>query len=163
MWVFRSLSAVVYKLDPSRSAEVPKSHFGIEAEGILVVDRYSAYKAMVKINGIILAYCWAHVRRDFLGVAKDWPRLEAWAMEWVEAIGNLYHLNHLRVQSFNELTFAEKDQDLKTAIEKMQRQYEAELADGEIHPACRKTLESLKNHWEGTDGLRRASGNSHGQ
>ena len=71
IWVFRSLSAVVYQLDPSRSAEVPKSHFGIEAEGILVVDQYSAYKAMVKINGIILAYCWAHVRRDFLGVAKD--------------------------------------------------------------------------------------------
>ena len=149
MWVFRSPSAAVYKLDPSRSAEVPKSHFGIEAEGILVVDRYSAYKAMVKINGIILAFCWAHVRRDFLGVAKDWPRLEAWAMEWVEAIGHLYHLNHLRVQSFNELPFAEKDQDLKTAIEKMQRQYEAELTDGEIHPACRKALESLKNHWEG--------------
>jgi hypothetical protein len=47
LWVFRSESTVVYVLDPSRAAEVPEGHFGKEAAGILVVDRYSAYKAMV--------------------------------------------------------------------------------------------------------------------
>lgn len=150
MWVFGSLSTVVYKLDPSRSSAVPKAHFGNESEGILLVDRYSAYKAMVKINGIILAFCWAHVRRDFLGVAKNWPQQEAWGLEWVEAIGNLYHLNALRLESLDEPeAFAKKDQDLRTAIVQMVRQYKAELNSVDMHPACRKVLESLKNHWEG--------------
>jgi transposase len=150
MWVFRSPSTVVYKLDPSRSSAVPKAHFGTEAKGILLVDRYSAYKAMVKINGIILAFCWSHVRRDFLGMAKDWPQQEAWAMEWVEAIGHLYHLNALRLEILDDPeTFAKKDQDLRDAIEKMERQYKAERDSVDIHPARRKVLESLKNHWEG--------------
>ena len=150
MWVFGSPSAVVYKLDPSRSAEVPKAHFGNESVGILLVDRYAAYKAMVKINGIILAFCWAHVRRDFLGVAKNWPQQEAWGMEWVEAIGNLYHLNTLRLKSLDEAeAFAKKDQDLRDALQKMERQYQTELDNVDLHPACRKALASLKNHWEG--------------
>lgn len=149
MWVFRSQSSVVYKLDPSRSAEVPKAHFGKESKGILLVDRYSAYKAMIKINGIILAFCWAHVRRDFLGVAKDWTQQEAWAMEWVESIGHLYHLNDLRVKTLNEPTFAKRDQMLRNAIEKMETQYQAELEQTDLHPACRKVLKSLTNHWEG--------------
>jgi len=65
MWVFISPSTVVYTLDPSRSAKVPEAHFDTVTEGILVVDRYSAYKALVKGINIILAFCWAHVRRYF--------------------------------------------------------------------------------------------------
>ena len=56
---------VIYILDPSRSAQVIKEPFGENSQGILSVDRYSAYKAMAKVLDIILAFCWAHVRRDF--------------------------------------------------------------------------------------------------
>ena len=78
MWVFISPCTVVCNLDPSRSSKVPKAHFGTLAEGILVVDRYSAYKALVKGINVILAFCRAHVRRDFLGVGKGWPQHETW-------------------------------------------------------------------------------------
>jgi hypothetical protein len=39
---------------------------------VLLVDRYSAYKAMiwVKDGVLVLAFCWAHVRRDFIRVGK---------------------------------------------------------------------------------------------
>jgi transposase len=42
-------------------------------EGILSVDRYAAYQAMkqVKEGLILFAFCWAHVRRDFLEAAPD--------------------------------------------------------------------------------------------
>ena len=135
MWMFRSSSSVVYYLDPTRSSKVPKAHFGKEIWGILLVDRYSAYKAMIKINGIILAFCWAHVRRDFLDLARDRPQQEAWAMEWVESIGNLYHLNDLRIQALEDPSFGEKDQDLRDAIGKMEQQSKEELENAEIHPA----------------------------
>ena len=64
MWVFLSQSTVVYKLDPSRSADVPESHFGDAREGFLIVDRYSAYKKFVKGTRIILCFCWAHPRGE---------------------------------------------------------------------------------------------------
>src|SRR5207249_885759 len=69
MWLFESKDAVVFTLDKGRAHEVPEAHFGEQAKG-LVVDRYKAYKAMkhVKEGRLILAFCLAHPRRDFLDV-----------------------------------------------------------------------------------------------
>jgi transposase len=144
MWVFSSPSAVVYKLDPSRSAEVPKAHFGVVEEGILAVDRYGAYKAMAKNGKIILAFCWAHVRRDFLGIANNWPEHETWAMARVEEIANLYHLNHLRLAVLDKPeAFEKRDRDLRDAVDQMAQKRDDELSKTNIHPARKKVLESL--------------------
>ena len=81
LWVFNSEDAVVYLLDGSRSHHVPEDHYPAQADGVLMVDRYGAYKAMfqVKNGGLLLAFCWAHVRRDFVRVGKGWPELKPWA------------------------------------------------------------------------------------
>jgi transposase len=55
---------------PGRGADVPKAHFAKLhydlVEVVLVCDRYSAYKCLAKdCDALILAFCWAHVRRDF--------------------------------------------------------------------------------------------------
>ena len=68
LWVFLGQDTVAYRLDPHRSHDVPEGHFAAEASLVLMVDRFSAYKAMaqVKAGSIVLAFCWAHVRRDFV-------------------------------------------------------------------------------------------------
>jgi transposase len=150
MWVFRSPHTVVYRLDKSRCAEVPKAHFGIVKEGILVVDRYAAYKAMAKHSQIILAFCWAHVRRDFLSLATHWPKQESWALQWVQDIGHLYHLNSRRLALMDHpRKFEQRNLQLKTAVDQMAQKRDVQLNNPKSHPACRKILESLKNHWEG--------------
>src|SRR5437660_3397505 len=70
LWVFNSKDTVVYILDGSRSHQVPEDHYPPQAGGVLMVDRYSAYKAMLQVkNGtLILVFCCAHVRRDFVRV-----------------------------------------------------------------------------------------------
>lgn len=40
LWVFASEQAIVFVLDPSRSGDVPIKHFGPDAVGIIVCDRY---------------------------------------------------------------------------------------------------------------------------
>ena len=94
LWVFNSDDTVVYILDASRSHQVPEDHYPAQAGGVLMVDRYSAYKAMLQVkNGtLILAFCWAHVRRDFVRVGKGWPELKAWALQWLRRIRELYRL-----------------------------------------------------------------------
>ena len=85
-------------------ADVPLKHFkNIKHDKIIVVcDRYSSYKSLAKqLPSIILAFCWAHVRRDFLDAAKKYPALEDWALCWVEKIGKIYHINHLRCKNFD--------------------------------------------------------------
>jgi transposase len=97
LWVFAAAESVVFVLDPTRAHEVPENHFG-DHDGILNVDRYSAYKAMrqVKAGRIVLAFCWAHVRRDFLAVLTSWPELSDWAWSWLEDIALLYQHNAAR-------------------------------------------------------------------
>jgi len=80
--LFPGKDAVAYVLDATRSHDVPESHSGKAVESVLVVDRYSAYKAMaqVKSGKLQLAFCWAHVRRDFVRVGKGYPELKQWAL-----------------------------------------------------------------------------------
>jgi transposase len=152
LWLFRSRTAVVFVLDPGRAHDVPEEHFGPDARGILIVDRYSAYKAMaqVKAGQIVLAFCWAHQRRDFIGLANDWPTLEAWALSWIEAIGELYHLNAQRLEVRKDaVAFARGDQALRQAVDAFGQRWQTELQQPDLHPACQRVLTSLQEHWQG--------------
>ena len=152
MWLFESKDAAVFTLDKGRSHNVPEDHFGKEAKGIIMVDRYSAYKAMkqVKDGRVRLAFCWAHVRRDFLDCEKSWPNHSEWAATWVERIGLLYHLNKERMQAKEKgQDFHQKNAKLKEAVEAMRLEMEKELQDEKQHPAKKKVMSSLKEHWGG--------------
>jgi transposase len=152
LWVFHSAEAVVFVLDQGRAHDVPEEHLGPVEEGILSVDRYAAYKAMkqVKEGLILLAFCWAHVRRDFLGVARSWPKEEEWALGWVGRIGQLYKDNQARLEVQEDAAaFAVQDQRLRQQVEAMAEQAHKELADPRIHPARQKVLVSLQEHWGG--------------
>ena len=116
LWVFHSCEVVIFILAAGRSHDVPEEHLGpVEGRGILVVDRYRAYQAVDKVKSglIVLAFCWAHVRRDFLAVARSWPDQEAWALGWVEQIGQLYQLNDARLKVRGDVAaFAVADGEL---------------------------------------------------
>jgi transposase len=152
LWVFHAAEVVVFILAAGRAHDVPEEHLGVDAEGILVVDRYKAYQAIqqVKDGLIVLAFCWAHVRRDFLTAARTWPEEQEWALGWVARIGELYRLNEVRLAAREEpYEFAVADDELRTAVTALQEQGEAELAQADVPPARRKVLESLGNHWTG--------------
>jgi len=150
LWVFHSASTVVFVLDPTREARVPETYFQDVEHGVLIVDRFSSYKAIVQVKDgrILLAFCWVHVRRDFLEIAQDWPSHRDWGLGWVDAIGALFHLNHRRLEAPCE-QFAEWDQALREAVEQMKLQRDEELRDEQLHPVRRKALKSLRNHWAG--------------
>lgn len=161
LWAFLGQDTVVYRLDPSRSHNVPEKHYGASPDGtaadgkpslvVLMVDRYSAYKAMLQVKDgrIVLAFCWAHQRRDFIRVGKAWPELKDWALDWLRRIRALYRLNHTRLQSTDAAERTQADAQLRLAIAAMKTQRDQELADSQLRAPCRKVLESLSEHWEG--------------
>jgi transposase len=143
---------VVFVLAQGRAHDVPEDYLGPDATGMMVVDRYQAYQAIaqVKQGQIVLAFCWAHVRRDFLTVARTWPEQEGWALAWVERIGEVYRRNDARRAALEEpAAFAAADGPLRVAVAALGAQGEAELAAPGLHPARRKVLESLGAHWTG--------------
>jgi transposase len=151
LWIFHNEETVVFKIDPSRSSKVLFEHFGKDHDGgILNVDRYSAYKVIAKLGLFILAFCWAHVRRDFLNYSKEYPHKEDWGLEWVERINHLYHINNQRIQfESSSEKFIHYNQELKQSLEGMRKQLEIELEDPNLLPSAKKRLKSLNNHWSG--------------
>jgi transposase len=152
LWVFHADETVVFVLAMGRSHEVPETHFGPVKSGIMVVDRYKAYQAIDKVKAglIVLAFCWAHQRRDFLDLARSWPKLEDWALGWVTRIRDLYQLNDKRVAVIDQpKEFAEADRHVRDQVTSMKTQAEAELAEPHPHPAKQAVLESMGNHWTG--------------
>lgn len=152
LWVFAAKESIVFVLDPTRAHDVPEEHFGDDAEGIASVDRYSAYKAMaqVKAGNITLAFCWAHVRRDFLTVLTGWSDLTDWAWSWVEGIGLLYHHNDQRLAVQDDATkYAEADRLVRDQVERLRQRRDEELSQPNLRQPQRKTLTSLQEHWSG--------------
>jgi transposase len=152
LWVFLGEDTVVFRLDPTRSHEVPEGHFPADARVVLMVDRYSAYKAMaqVKLGDVVLVFCWAHVRRDFVKVGKGWPEHKEWALAWLGRIRVLYRHDHCRRHALARSgEFTAADVELRRTVAAMQTQADAELADPKLATPCRKVLRSLQEHWSG--------------
>ena len=152
LWVFLGEDTVVFRLDPTRSHEVPEGHFPADARAVLMVDRYSAYKAMaqVKLGNVVLVFCWAHVRRDFVTVGKGWPEHKEWALAWLGRIRALYrHDRGRRSTKTGSAEFTAADIELRQSVAAMQAQADAELADPKLPTPCRKVLASLQEHWSG--------------
>ena len=148
LWVFNGEDTVVYLLDDSRSHHVPEDHYPSQAGGVLLVDRYSAYKAMLQVkNGtLILVFCWAHVRRDFVRVGKGWPELKPWALAWLRRIRDLYRWNRQRLA---HPTDPAGQVGLEQASAAMRQQLDLELADPKLRMPVDKALTSLQEHWSG--------------
>ena len=162
LWVMQSASVVLYRMAPGRGADVPKAHFAKLhkdlVDVVLVCDRYRAYKCLAKAcDDLILAFCWAHVRRDFLKAARSWPDLASWMFTWVEDIRELYRLNAARLEVWDETLrleqqpapFVERHRDLETQLSQMQARCKAHLQEPDLHLVKHKVLSSLHTHWDG--------------
>ena len=152
LWVFLGEDTVAFRLDPGRSHDVPEGHFPPDAKAVLMVDRYSAYKAMaqVKLGGIVLAFCWAHVRRDFVKVGKAWPKHKEWALAWLRLIRELYHHDrNRRAAAATDAAYRAADAELRRVASTMRTGAVAELAEPNLATPCRQVLSSLQDHWEG--------------
>jgi len=152
LWAFHAAEVVVFVLAQGRAHDVPEDYLGPDATGIMGGDRYKAYQAIaqVKDGRIVLAFCWAHVRRDFLTVARTGPDQEDWAFAWVGRIGEIYQRNDARLAVLEEATaMGAADAPLRAAVTALGAPGEAEVAAPSVHPARRKVLESWGNHWTG--------------
>ena len=88
MWVFQSCSVVHYVVDKSRAAEVIIAELAGVDKGIISCDRYSGYKRFARLNtGVVLAFCWAHQRRDFLDLANSYPRAQSGRCSGLTVLG----------------------------------------------------------------------------
>jgi transposase len=166
LWVTRSSSVISLTVVTGRSTQVIEDNFADHCKErmVIVCDRSSADKkfAREQADFVVLAFCWAHVRRDFLDAARSYPDDEAWMFEWVEAIDERYHLNQQRLERWDKAKpliqqhrlFKKHDATLLTEIEKFRLRITAALENeapikGEPKTKRFKLAVSLDNHWVG--------------
>ena len=151
MWVFHSSSVVHYVIDQTRAADVIIAELAGVDQGIISCDRYSGYKRFARLNpGVVLAFCWAHQRRDFLDLANSYPESSEWALQWVDRIGQLYHLNGLRLNASPDTPERISAQlVLEQAVQQMALDCSLGVANHELFPPAAKVLQSMTAHWSG--------------
>lgn len=150
-WLVASDDAVVYLLDPSRSKNVPTEFFA-GSEGLLMSDRFSSYKSLHA--AIRKAWCWVHLRRDFLKIFTGIPKLKAWSKQWLLMIAELYVKRHAQFQAWENgsesgTKFVESSIALTDHVQKMKEKWESEVSKVGLHKEQSKVLRSMKRHWTG--------------
>ena len=158
LWTSVGNDAVSFHIDASRSAEAAAELFGELAPGtVIVCDRYSAYKRLARLLGglVTLAFCWAHLRRDFIQCAAAQVRLADWWEAWLGRIAAIYRLNETRLARYDpglrrqSAAFDAAQDRLAAALEGLFAAAERELAGLLEHAREGKALRSLVNHREG--------------
>jgi transposase len=87
VWVFRVESAVYYTIRGGRSAKTVEDLL-VTFAGVLMCDGYAGYITLAnKYPRVVLAHCWAHVRREFVDIENTSPKL---CGEVLDLIGELY-------------------------------------------------------------------------
>ncbi|MHB1542010.1 MAG: IS66 family transposase [Steroidobacteraceae bacterium] len=151
LWVFQSRSVVYYLIDPSPSASVPEAVLAGVERGVISCDRHGAYKKFSRLHpGIVLSFCWAHQRRDFLTLANDYPPLADWAMSWVDRIGELFKLYDERAEAApRSLAYRQLHGKSRSGLRTMARERHRALADRELPEPAQKLMKSMQRHWRG--------------
>ena len=152
LWVFHAEEAVVFVLAMGRSHEVPEEHFGPDAQGIVVVDRYKAYPAMdqVKAGHLVLAFCWAHRAPRLRGVGTQLagPEGVGAAMAGADRPAVPPQRRRLELREDSE-GFEQRDRDMRQAVTRAAASSRAGTAGGALTPGAAEVLESLGEHWTG--------------
>ena len=158
LWTSVGRGAAYFHVDRSRSAEAARKLFdGAACPTVLVCDRYSGYKRLARLLGdrITLSFCWAHMRRDFIGCAAGQVRLTGWCREWLGRIATLYRLHKARGELHDPAlerqrpAFEAAHEALSEALGTLFAAAERQLA--RLPPEAREAgpLRSLLNHREG--------------
>ena len=147
LWVCLAAGTVSMRILPTRgtlSAKELLGAFGHDGPAVVVCDRWSACKALVKqVEGEVrLAFCWAHQRRDFRRVGTAFADLEGWSD------GRLFHLARLRREEWQPALPLERQ---PAEFQALQRQLQGELAElfRQARAAVYPVVLSGRNWWCG--------------
>lgn len=96
-WCFRAASFTLFKIDPSRSAEVLIDVLGKEFQGVLGCDYFSAYRKYMRDFDVTVQFCLAHLLRDMRFLTEH-PnsRNRAYGRRLIEALRQMFQVIHRR-------------------------------------------------------------------
>jgi transposase len=142
-WCFHAELYTLYRIDPTRSADVLIAVLGQEFKGVLGCDQFSAYHRYLGTVDIRVQWCLAHLIREvkFL-TTLPLPAARAYGERFREALRNLFAVIHQREQ----LSEREFQKRLLIAKEYILTDSRESVPDNKH---CRNLAERMRKHGEG--------------
>ena len=106
-WCFRAPLFTLFGIDPSRGSDVLVKTLGLEFDGVLGCDYFSAYRKYMRLNKhALLQFCLAHLIRDvrFL-VEHPHSRNRAYGKRVLQELRELFAIIHRRDKYPSEAAF----------------------------------------------------------
>jgi transposase len=72
MWVMSNRSATYFQFEPTRSGKIAEELLK-GYEGAILSDGFSGYNRFKKQEQLVVGNCWAHARREFYDIRKNYP------------------------------------------------------------------------------------------
>lgn len=144
MWIMSNQAGSYYQFEPTRSGDVAKELVG-PYQGPVVVDGFSGYKSSLSgVEGIDLAFCWAHGRRKFTDIEANYPRE---CEEILDLMDELFHLEKLAT-SYDELKKIRKEQS-QPIVDKIWNWLIENKIKSRPESHLEKAINYMFNHWQG--------------
>jgi transposase len=117
-WCFRADLYTLYRIDPRRNVEVLIETLGADFEGVIGCDYFGAYRKYMRLLGVEIQFCLAHLIRDvkFLTTLADAPT-RAYGERLRSALRELFGVIHRR----ETLSAAAFERDLAAARDRVLR------------------------------------------
>ena len=98
-WCFRAKLFVFFKIAPVRSSEVLIQVLGLEFEGVLGCDFFSAYRKYMGQCSVLVQFCLAHLIRELKFLAEH-PNVmvQAYGQDLLRAVRRLFGVIHQQEQ-----------------------------------------------------------------
>lgn len=144
-WGGSEAPAVVYHYAPSRAGFNAKELLANYC-GIVQCDGYAVYKGLNQ-NRIMLAFCWAHLRRKFFDIADKGPA--PIAEEALRRIAELYAIDKTIRGSPPDERVAVRRELSKSLIEALKAWLQARLGEVSGKSLIAEAIRYGLSHWEG--------------
>lgn len=120
-WCFRASLYTLYQIDQRRSSEVLIETLGADFDGVIGCDYFSAYRKYMRLTGVELQFCMAHLIRDvkFLTTLAD-AKTKAYGERLRLALRQMFSVIHRREEmsaaEFKKQLGAARDEVLQTGL-----------------------------------------------
>jgi transposase len=121
-WCFRADLYTLYQIDPRRSVEVLIETLGADFNGVIGCDYFGAYRKYMRMLGVELQFCMAHLTRDvkFLITLPD-AETKAYGERLRLALKQMFAVIHRREQmpaaQFDQELCAARDEVLRAGLD----------------------------------------------
>ena len=149
-WQGPAPPAVAYVFATGRDTEAIVAQLGDRFAGVLQVDGYAAYKALVKRSRpgrIRLAFCLAHARRKFVAVHKTTQSPAA--LEMLQQIAAIYAIEERIRGGTAEQRQTVREAESKPLMDALKRRLTGLLEDVSVKSTLAKAIRYTLGHWDG--------------